>query len=173
MKEAGKQVKEAISLFQESIRKRESQAPVDDCEIYALGLAKKLRAFTEEERLEIMYHFDGMIIERRRAKNPERFSTTTPLFTTPSRPSSNMSSYSEPLLRNTVCRQNTRTVYSEPPVIHIPEQKDIYHMYPESPQIQITQNTDAQTESTVHIISDERLEDSQLSTIISKAYKYA
>lgn len=35
-----------------------SQASQDDCEIYALGLAKKLRAFSEDERLEIMYNIE-------------------------------------------------------------------------------------------------------------------
>lgn len=52
---------------------------------------------------------DGMIINRRRAMNPERFSTTPPLFT-PSRPSSTMSSHSEPLLRNVGHRQNIRII---------------------------------------------------------------
>lgn len=88
-------------------------------------LAKKLRAFSEIEKLEIMYEIDGIIINRRRAKQSPQFSrnTFTPSPSTMGRPSSSMSSYSEPLPY--VYRQNTRTTYSEPPQIHILDGQNI------------------------------------------------
>lgn len=76
-----------------------------------MGLAKKLRSFTEEERLEIMYEFDGIILNLRRAKNSNQFTNSTFNPSSPfSRPSSaiakdDISSYSEPFFRDVVHRQ--------------------------------------------------------------------
>ncbi|KAF5306024.1 hypothetical protein FQR65_LT00739 [Abscondita terminalis] len=139
VKEAGKHVKEALTLFQQSFAKRESQASQDDSDIYALGLAKKLRSFSEEERLEIMYEIDGMIINRRRAKQPNRF-TTNAFIPSPqySQCSSPMSSYSEPLPRQVLYRHNTQ--------IHVPNEHHTRQMYSDSDssEIHLSQNADAE-----------------------------
>ncbi|KAJ8720808.1 hypothetical protein PYW08_006273 [Mythimna loreyi] len=80
---------EIADVVNEGKLKKREVPPPDDCEIYAMGLAKKLRSFTEEEKLEIMYEFDGIILHRRRAKNPNQFTNCTFSPSTPfSRPTS-------------------------------------------------------------------------------------
>lgn len=187
VKEAGKYLKEALSTFQDNMKKRESTAPPDDCEVYGIMLAKKLRAFTEMERLEIMYDIDGLIINRRRSKQQHQFSSDTfaPSPTAMCRPSSSISSYSEPLPSEWVHRntRNTRQSYSEPPVIHISglntqqlyseptviniaEEQNPQQLYSEPPVIHITEGQNTQTdEPNVVILRNELLSDA-----ISKAY---
>lgn len=172
VKEAGKHVKEAITLLQRSINKRDSEASQDDCSIYALGLAKKLRAFSEEERMEIMYDIDGMILTRRRAKHPSRF-TATPLISPSqySQCSSPMSSYSEPLSSGVLYNQDSRISYTQPVQINVSQEQHTRQMY--SPEIQ-PQDTTTETGSNVCIISDQSLEAGhQLSDIIAQAYNTA
>lgn len=41
----------------------------DDCDLYARLLAKKLRRFNENERHEIMYEIDGLVLSRRRNRS--------------------------------------------------------------------------------------------------------
>ena len=155
--------------------KRDSQASQDDCDIYVLGLAKKLRAFSEEERLEIMYDIDGMILSRRRAKQPNRFATHS--FMSPSQysqassPMDPMYSYSEPLSSEDLYSPNTRMPYSDPLHIHVPQEQPRSHIY--SPELPQQEDTNAKKGSKVHIISDQSLRGVQLSDIIAQAYHTA
>ncbi|CAH2003137.1 unnamed protein product [Acanthoscelides obtectus] len=174
VQEAGKQVKEAAGLLQQSIKKRDCQASQDDCDIYALGLAKKLRAFSEEERLEIMYDLDGMILNRHRAKHPNRFTSTT--FIAPSqysRCSSPMSSCSEPLSREVLYSQNTLMGYSEPAQVHVPQEQDTRQIYSKASEISQSQYTDAETGSNININSNQAVGGDHLSDIIAQAYNTA
>ncbi|CAH1999561.1 unnamed protein product [Acanthoscelides obtectus] len=200
VKEAGRHVKEALSLFQESVKRRESQEHPDDCEIYGMGLAKKLRAFSEEERLEIMYEFNGIILNRRRTKQPNRF--TNRVFNPSSEytrsssaifsPSPGISCYSEPLQHKMASIQNVRMTDSAPPEIHTSEvehtllvyskplqiqtpseEKYTIQMYSESPQVNVLQNADAQSSSNIHIISVDLLRSTYRCDVICNAFNNA
>lgn len=131
-------MKKAFSTLESCINNRKEE---DECDLYAKIFAKKLRKLPECEREIFMYEIDGMFINRlRHCNNQSLTSCTNPSFTppvsnqpksaveinTPKRPSSSLSSYSEPELR--ICNRPLIPHYSisqpHSPVIHIPERSD-------------------------------------------------
>lgn len=64
--DAGKVVKEALDTFASTLKRtdaaRQPNKEVDDCDLYAQLMAKKMRKMSEENILKLMLDIDGMVL---------------------------------------------------------------------------------------------------------------
>lgn len=113
---AEQQMATAFGQLTNVLGQRQSHTAIkedDDCDLYAKLLATKLRELSKDERKLIMYEIDGIFVNRIQCRLPRR-ETPSPLYSNPysrppsvstscrsqakrSRPSSTLSSYSEPM----------------------------------------------------------------------------
>ncbi|XP_047022793.1 uncharacterized protein LOC124632150 [Helicoverpa zea] len=113
---AEQQMATAFGQLTNILGQRQSHTAIkedDECDLYAKLLATKLRELSKDERKLVMYEIDGIFVNRIQCRLPRR-ETPSPLYSNPysrppsvstscrpqakrSRPSSTLSSYSEPI----------------------------------------------------------------------------
>lgn len=64
MQEVSQQVTQAVKKLKRYLN--EKQNDEDECELYGRLLAKRLKSYSEIDRLEIMYEIDGVLLRKRR-----------------------------------------------------------------------------------------------------------
>lgn len=77
------------ALNQAILNKDQQNKTEDDCDLYGRLLANKLRKYSDNERQEIMYEIDGLLLKRRRVSSPSQIIISK-------RPYSSATSYSCP-----------------------------------------------------------------------------
>ncbi|VEN61808.1 unnamed protein product, partial [Callosobruchus maculatus] len=82
---------EAFSSLTNVLNKR--QAEEDDCDLYGKLIAKKLRRFSEEERVLVMYEIDGIFLQHYSRSSIDENNLASG-NNVPSRPSTSHSNYS-------------------------------------------------------------------------------
>ncbi|KAF9407287.1 hypothetical protein HW555_012644 [Spodoptera exigua] len=83
------------TLNQAILNKDQQNKKEDDCDLYGRLLANKLRKYSDNERQDIMYDIDGLLLKRRRNTSPQYVSSPSQIIIS-KRPSSSATSYSCP-----------------------------------------------------------------------------
>ncbi|CAG9787176.1 unnamed protein product [Diatraea saccharalis] len=96
LEKADKEMSKAFNTLNQAILNKGQQNKIeDDCDLYGRLLANKLRKYSDNERQEIMYDIDGLLLKRRRNCSPQYVSSPSQIIIS-KRPSSSATSYSCP-----------------------------------------------------------------------------
>ncbi|XP_028173206.1 uncharacterized protein LOC114362137 [Ostrinia furnacalis] len=96
LEKADKKMSKAFNTLNQAILNKDQQnKKEDDCDLYGRLLASKLRKYSDNERQEIMYEIDGLLLKRRRNCSPQYVSSPSQIIIS-KRPSSSATSYSCP-----------------------------------------------------------------------------
>lgn len=95
LEKADKEMSKAFNTLNQAILNKDQQNKIeDDCDLYGRLLANKLRKYSDNERQEIMYDIDGLLLKRRRNCSPQINHPSQIIIS--KRPSSSATSYSCP-----------------------------------------------------------------------------
>lgn len=96
LEKADKEMSKAFNTLNQAMLNKDQQNKIeDDCDLYTRLLANKLRKYSDNERNEIMYEIDGLLLKRRRNCSPQYVSSPAQIIIS-KRPSSSATSYSCP-----------------------------------------------------------------------------
>ncbi|KAH9642782.1 hypothetical protein HF086_010435 [Spodoptera exigua] len=96
LEKADKEMSKAFNTLNQAILNKDQQnKKEDDCDLYGRLLANKLRKYSDNERQDIMYDIDGLLLKRRRNTSPQYVSSPSQIIIS-KRPSSSATSYSCP-----------------------------------------------------------------------------
>lgn len=96
LEKADKEMSKAFNALNQAILNKDQQnKKEDDCDLYGRLLANKLRKYSDNERQEIMYEIDGLLLKRRRNCSPQYVSSPSQIIIS-KRPFSSATSYSCP-----------------------------------------------------------------------------